>query len=230
MGYGKMGKTIEQVARERGHEIVAVFDGPARAGAFCGADVAIDFSVPTAAVSNIKTAFEEGVPVVCGTTGWLSQYDEVCSYCLEKKSGFIYASNFSLGVNLFFQLNRYLAKLMRPQSRYQPHIEETHHIHKLDAPSGTAITLAEGLMDAGIKKKWVLDKQEPNALTIQAFREGEVPGTHSVIYQSEEDDLSITHRAHNRKGFALGAVVAAEWLAGKQGIFTMKEVLQLESF
>lgn len=230
MGYGKMGKTIEQVALERGHEIVSVFDGPAQVDAFNDASVAIDFSVPDAAVNNIKTAFTAGVPVVCGTTGWLAKYNEVCAFCEEKQSGFVYASNFSLGVNIFFQLNRYLAKLMKPQSQYQPHIEETHHIHKLDAPSGTAISLAEGLIDVGIRKKWMLDKQETDTLTIRAFREGEAPGIHSVIYQSDEDELSITHKAHGRKGFALGAVIAAEWLAGKKGIFTMKDVMQLESF
>lgn len=229
MGYGKMGKTIEKLAIERGHEIVAVFDGPANAGEFAGADVAIDFSIPEAAVSNMKAAFEAGTAVVCGTTGWLAQYEEICTYCRQRNSGFIYASNFSLGVNLFFQLNRYLAKLMQPHSGYKPHIEETHHIHKLDAPSGTAITLAEGLIETGLADKWVLGNQDREGLNIQSFREGEVPGTHTVSYQSEEDKISITHEAFGRKGFALGAVIAAEWLAGKKGIFTMADVLQFES-
>ncbi|MBU2525179.1 MAG: 4-hydroxy-tetrahydrodipicolinate reductase [Bacteroidetes bacterium] len=230
VGYGKMGKTIDAVATQRGHEVVAKIDGPVTVEILKNADVAIEFSVPAAAVSNLKTCFEAGVPAVSGTTGWLAQFEEVCQACKEARSGFIYASNFSLGVNLFFQLNEYLAKLMQPFQQYHAGIEEIHHIHKLDAPSGTAITLAEGVMAHSHYQKWTLDTADDDTLKIEAKRIGEVPGTHTVSFDAPEDRISITHEAHGREGFALGAVMAAEWLCGKTGIFTMKDVLHVKPF
>jgi 4-hydroxy-tetrahydrodipicolinate reductase len=230
LGYGKMGKTIEQIAISRNHNITARIDVNnrhelANINAH-NTDVAIEFSQPEAAVENLKWCFEYHIPVVCGTTGWLSHKQEIESLCLEKEGGFFYASNYSIGVNIFFKLNQILAKLMNGYD-YQVEMTEIHHIHKLDAPSGTAITLAEGVIEnfSG-KKQW---KNQPtlnaDELYIKSLREGEVPGTHTVRYQSEVDSIEITHEAFSRQGFALGAVVAAEWLKGKKGIFGMKEML-----
>ena len=228
LGYGRMGKAIEELAKGRGHEIVSIQDKDSSQGDISKADVAINFSIPTAAVDNLKMAIDHGVPVVCGTTGWLAKLNEIHDYCKLKKCGFLYASNFSIGVNLFFKLNELTAKLMKGQEKnYTAHLEETHHIHKIDAPSGTAITLAEGIAAQNDRyKKWSMD-QETNDLKISAYREGEVPGTHTITYSSAEDEISIEHKAHSRQGFALGAVIAAEWLKGKEGIFTMKDVLNL---
>lgn len=228
LGYGRMGKAIEELAKDRGHEIVSVYDKDSTQGDISKADVAINFSIPSAAVNNLKLAFDHEVPVVCGTTGWLEQLNEIHDYCKLKKSGFLYASNFSIGVNLFFKLNELTAQLMKGQEKnYTAHLEETHHIHKLDAPSGTAITLAEGIAAQNDRyKKWSMDPKTDD-LKISAYREGEVPGTHSITYSSEVDEISIEHKAHSRQGFALGAVIAAEWLQGKKGIFSMKDVLNL---
>ena len=228
LGYGRMGKAIEELAKDRGHEIVSIYDKDSTQGDISKADVAINFSIPSAAVNNLKLAFDHEVPVVCGTTGWLEQLNEIHDYCKLKKSGFLYASNFSIGVNLFFKLNELTAQLMKGQEKnYTAHLEETHHIHKLDAPSGTAITLAEGIAAQNDRyKKWSMDPKTDD-LKISAYREGEVPGTHSITYSSEVDEISIEHKAHSRQGFALGAVIAAEWLQGKEGIFSMKDVLNL---
>lgn len=228
LGYGRMGKAIEELAKDRGHEIVSIYDKDSTQGDISKADVAINFSIPSAAVNNLKLAFDHEVPVVCGTTGWLEQLNEIHDYCKLKKSGFLYASNFSIGVNLFFKLNELTAQLMKGQEKnYTAHLEETHHIHKLDAPSGTAITLAEGIAAQNDHyKKWSMDPKTDD-LKISAYREGEVPGTHSITYSSEVDEISIEHKAHSRQGFALGAVIAAEWLQGKEGIFSMKDVLNL---
>ena len=228
LGYGKMGKAIEELAKERGHEIVSIQDKDSTQGDISNADVAINFSIPSAAVNNLKLAFDNDVAVVSGTTGWLEQLNEIHDYCKLKKSGFLYASNFSIGVNLFFKLNELTAQLMKGQEKnYTAHLEETHHIHKLDAPSGTAITLAEGIAAQNDNyKKWSMDPKT-NELKISAYREGEVPGTHSITYSSEVDEIRIEHKAHSRQGFALGAVIAAEWLKGKEGIFSMKDVLNL---
>lgn len=228
LGYGRMGKAIEELAKERGHEIVSIQDKDSTQGDISNADVAINFSIPSAAVNNLKLAFDNDVAVVCGTTGWLEQLNEIHDYCKLKKSGFLYASNFSIGVNLFFKLNELTAQLMKGQEKnYTAHLEETHHIHKLDAPSGTAITLAEGIAAQNDNyKKWSMDPKT-NELKISAYREGEVPGTHSITYSSEVDEIRIEHKAHSRQGFALGAVIAAEWLKGKEGIFSMKDVLNL---
>jgi len=226
LGYGRMGKTIEKLATERGHSIVKTID-QGDDYEFNGADVAIDFSVPDAAVANISACLNAGVPVVSGTTGWLDNYNEMVSLCENKKGAFIYSSNFSVGVNIFFELNKQLAKMMQNLQEYDVSMTEVHHIHKLDAPSGTAITLAEGILDYSDKKDWVLEKKETDKLTIQAVREGEVPGTHTIKYQSGVDEITIEHKAHSRNGFALGAIIAAEWLKDKTGVYGMKDVLGL---
>jgi 4-hydroxy-tetrahydrodipicolinate reductase len=229
LGYGKMGKAIERIALNRGHEFVLKINASIKDYNISDADVAIDFSIPDAAVSNISRCLNNGVPVISGTTGWLNDYDDIAQLCKEQDGAFIYASNFSLGVNLFFELNNYLAKLMQPQTQYKTAIEEIHHTQKLDAPSGTAITLAEGIIDNSIAKNWHLDNntQNPESISIEAKRIENVPGTHIIKYDSDIDSIHISHTAHNREGFALGAVVAAEWIIGKTGIFTMKDVLNI---
>lgn len=228
LGYGRMGQEIEKIAISRGHEIVVKAD----INGFTDdqiqvADVAIDFSVPESAVSNIKQTLRNNVPVVSGTTGWLDEYNNVVEYCNEHNGGFIYASNFSLGVNIFFELNKKLASMLSYHDQYSVEMEEIHHTKKLDAPSGTAITLAEGIIENSKFTNWKLDTAEENEIPITAKRIENVPGTHTVKYSSDIDDIEIKHTAHNRKGFALGAVVAAEWLVGKQGVFGMKDVLGL---
>ena len=228
LGYGKMGKVIERIAIERGHQIVLKKDESNTFEGLSNADVAIDFSVPKAAVDNISNCFHANVPVVSGTTGWLEHYEEMITLCTETQGGFISSSNFSLGVNLFFELNDYLAKIMAPYTSYSVAMEEIHHTQKLDAPSGTAISLAKGVIENNHYTNWTLDKPAKNEIHIEALRIADVPGTHTVTYNSEVDSIEIKHTAHNREGFALGAVIAAEWLAGKQGVFTMKDVLNLE--
>jgi 4-hydroxy-tetrahydrodipicolinate reductase len=228
LGYGKMGKVIEQVALSRGHEIVL---RKTSSSAFYGlenADVAIDFSIPDAAVCNISECLHTNVPIVSGTTGWLAEYDAMVALCIEKKGAFIYGSNFSLGVNIFFELNAHLAKIMSNFSDYKVSMEEIHHTQKLDAPSGTAITLAKGIIEHSKYENWVLENAKDDEILIDAIRIENVPGTHTVVYNSDVDAIEIKHTAHNREGFALGAVIAAEWIIGKTGIYTMKDVLQLE--
>ncbi|MBT4825270.1 MAG: 4-hydroxy-tetrahydrodipicolinate reductase [Flavobacteriaceae bacterium] len=227
LGYGRMGKAIEQIALDRGHQIVCKIDKNLSEGKLHEADAAINFSIPDAAADNISSALNQRVPVVCGTTGWLDAYQQVTQTALEKNTAFLYASNFSVGVNLFFKLNKVLAQMMHPHKEYRASMEETHHIHKLDAPSGTAITLAEGIIENSDLIDWKLDEDAKDSLSIQSYREGEVPGTHSIKYKSTIDDITIEHKAHNRKGFALGAVIAAEWIVGKKGIFKMDDVLNL---
>ncbi len=227
-GYGKMGKMIEKIAQERGHQIVSKVDIDSTEVDFTTMDVAIDFSTPGAAYQNITACFENSVPVISGTTGWLERYEEAITICEIKKGAFIYASNFSLGVNLFFELNAQLAKMMSRLEQYKVSMEEIHHTQKLDAPSGTAITLAEGIMSHSSYENWQLeDGNAEHAIPITSKREGMVPGTHTVSYESDVDKLEIRHVAHNRKGFALGAVIAAEWILGKTGVFSMKDVLNL---
>lgn len=225
LGYGKMGKVIERIAIERGHQIVLKKDESNTFEGLSNADVAIDFSVPKAAVDNISNCFHANVPVVSGTTGWLEHYEEMITLCNEKQGGFISSSNFSLGVNLFFELNDYLAKIMAPYTSYSVAMEEIHHTQKLDAPSGTAITLAEGIIRQMDYTNWTLETPISNEIHIEAKRIENIPGTHSIFYDSEVDQIEIKHTAHSREGFALGAVVAAEWLLGKKGVFTMKDVL-----
>ncbi len=230
IGYGKMGKAIEEIALQKGHEICLTIDlhnhNDLTKKNLQKADVAIEFTTPQNAVGNILKCFEAGVPVVCGTTGWLSKIEEVKQICLDKNSAFLYASNFSIGVNIFFELNKKLAGLMKMQD-YNVIIEETHHTQKKDAPSGTAITLAEEILKHGShKKKWVnFPANNKDELTIISHRIDPAPGTHAVKYSSEIDDIEIIHTAHSRKGFASGAVLAAEFLKNKKGIFNMKEVL-----
>lgn len=227
LGYGKMGKVIERIALERGHEIVLKkteensFDG------LLDADVAIDFSVPSAAVQNISVCLHHNIPIVSGTTGWLEHYDDMTSLCTSKNGAFIYGSNFSLGVNLFFELNAHLAKIMSRFNQYEVSMEEIHHTQKLDKPSGTAITLAQNIIKEKNLSSWSIENPNENELFIDVKRIDSVPGTHSISYTSEVDTIEITHTAHNRDGFALGAVIASEWLINKKGIYTMKDVLGL---
>jgi len=229
LGYGRMGQEIEKIAIGRGHQIVVKADINGFSDKeIQNADVAIDFSVPESAVSNIKKSLSNNVPVVCGTTGWLDKYNDVVEFCNTNKGGFIYASNFSLGVNIFFELNKKLAEMLSTHDQYKVEMEEIHHTKKLDAPSGTAITLAEGIIENSNYKNWKLDTAEEDEIPITAKRIENVPGTHTVTYKSDVDDIEIKHTAHNRKGFALGAVVAAEWLKEKQGVFSMKDVLGLK--
>lgn len=226
LGYGKMGKTIESIALQRGHTIVIKADIGTQYD-IKEADVAIDFSIPDAAFHNISNCINNNVPVISGTTGWLQDYDKAVDLCNEKQGAFIYASNFSLGVNIFFELNKNLAKMMSTLDQYNVSMEEIHHTQKLDAPSGTAITLANGIIEETSYKKWTLDTPKPDEIGIIAKRIENVPGTHEITYDSKVDTIQIKHIAHSREGFALGAVIAAEWILGKKGVFSMKDVLNI---
>ena len=227
LGYGRMGKAIEQIALERGHNIVCKVDKNLNEGKLQEADVAINFSIPDAAVENINRALNQEIPVVCGTTGWLDAYHQVTQNAHDNNTAFLYSSNFSIGVNLFFKLNKVLAQMMLPHKEYIVSIEEKHHIHKLDAPSGTAITLAEGIIENSDLNKWSMSEEIKDSVFIQSLRGGEVPGTHSIKYESLIDEIKIEHKAHNREGFAVGAIIAAEWIVGKKGIFKMDDILNL---
>ncbi|MES2516189.1 MAG: 4-hydroxy-tetrahydrodipicolinate reductase [Bacteroidota bacterium] len=230
LGYGKMGREIEAIALQRGHSIVLKVD-ESNAAAFTSvdvknADVAIEFSTPHTVISNIKTCFEAEVPVVVGTTGWYDEFEMIQELCLQKNGSLFHATNFSLGVNLFFKVNSYLAELMNKYDTYNVEMEEIHHIHKLDKPSGTAISLANQVLEKIDRKtNWSITEKNPETLFINDIREGEVPGTHIMKYSSAVDDIEIMHKAHNRKGFALGAVIAAEHIIGKKGIFTMNDLI-----
>ncbi|GFD83729.1 4-hydroxy-tetrahydrodipicolinate reductase [Tenacibaculum mesophilum] len=227
LGYGRMGKEIEKIALQRGHKIVIKTSGK-EVYDITKADVAIDFSIPSSAYDNISNCINNNIPVISGTTGWLDKYNDIVDLCNDKKGAFIYASNFSLGVNVFFELNKQLAKMMSTLEQYNVSIEEIHHTKKLDAPSGTAITLAEGVIENTNQKAWELnEKTSEENIPIKAIRTPDVPGTHTVTYNSEIDTIDIKHTAHNRQGFALGAVIAAEWLNNKTGVFTMRDVLNL---
>ena len=233
IGYGKMGREIEKIALDRGHEIVLKIDitnpEDLTIGNLQKADVAIEFTMPSSAVNNYQLCFDAGIPVVSGTTGWLDRQKEVFENCKNLNGTFFYSSNYSLGVNIFFSLNKKLAALMANQPEYKIGITEIHHTHKLDAPSGTAITLAEGIMEnIPSKTKWVNQTTENEAeLEIISERIGEVPGTHSIKYDSEVDYLEITHCAKSRKGLAFGAVMAAEFSYNKKGILTMNDLLNI---
>jgi len=230
IGYGKMGKEIEKIARARGHEIIVIidennksdFDSPQ----FLSADVAVEFTTPSSAIDNYRRCFKANVPVIAGTTGWLEYLSEIKEACEKKGKTFFYASNYSLGVNIFFAVNRYLAKIMDKYPDYSVKIEEIHHIHKLDAPSGTAITIAEDIIDQMDRKEHWREEVElnPTDIAIHSIREGEVPGIHEVFYESDFDKISIKHDAKNRRGFALGAVLAAEFTYGKKGFLGMKDL------
>ncbi len=238
LGYGKMGKLIEKFALNRGHEVVLVVDAANRenikAEDLRGADVAIDFSTPEAALENISLCFEADLALVVGTTGWYEHLEEVKEVCEEANQSLLYGSNFSIGVNVFFHVNRLLAKAMSPYKQYDVQVEEIHHIHKVDAPSGTAITIAEGIIENNNgKNSWVNEivgsdestrVNKPEELLIESLRIEEVPGTHTVLYSSEVDQIEFKHTAHNREGFALGAVIAAEWLSGKKGFYQVTEM------
>ncbi len=238
IGYGKMGHIIEKIAKDRGHNIVSIIDkenrGDLHSDAFRSADCAIEFTTPGTALENIREAFEEGIPVVCGTTGWLASLPEIKEACANDANTFLFASNFSVGVNIFMALNRYLAKIMTDFPQYTPSLEETHHIHKLDHPSGTAVTLADDILSAnkritgwaepGENPKSHIVSEEGKIMEVSHIREGEVPGIHTITWDSPVDTISISHSAKSREGFALGAVIAAEWLANKKGFHTISEV------
>ncbi|GAB5550713.1 MAG: 4-hydroxy-tetrahydrodipicolinate reductase [Saprospiraceae bacterium] len=231
IGYGRMGKTIENLATAAGHEIVLIIDENNQAdlynGALSRADVAIEFTSPESAFKNIKACLEAGTPIVSGTTAWLSHMEEVKAICAQQEGAFFYASNYSIGVNLFFALNRYLAGLMNEQASYEVSMEEIHHTGKRDAPSGTAITLAEGILEQLKRKKaWVNDESaDAEELSILSKRIDPAPGTHVVEYSSTVDTITIEHKAHSREGFAKGAIAAAQWLIGKKGVFGMSDLL-----
>ena len=234
IGYGKMGKTIEQIALNRGHQIVSIVDinNPEefQSANFKSADVAIEFTTPATAFDNYMKSFAAGVPVVSGTTGWLDRIGEIKEKCEKEGKTFFYASNFSIGVNIFFALNKYLAKIMNNFPSYNISMTETHHIHKLDAPSGTAITLVKDILEEHPEySSWVLDEGKVGAgeLPVKAKREGEVPGIHTVTYKSNVDEIQIYHSAYSRDGFAQGAVMAAEFLMGKKGVFGMEDLLKI---
>ena len=236
LGYGKMGNVIEKIALERGHSIVLKKSIGDSFEGLQNADVAIDFSVPNAATTHISECLNNNIPVISGTTGWLEEYDNMVELCKSKNGSFIYGSNFSLGVNIFFELNNHLAKMMKNIEQYKVSMEEVHHTQKLDAPSGTAISLASGIIENSNYTNWTLENPKNTTppdghpskgreLYIDAKRIENVPGTHSVFYDSDVDQIEIKHTAHSREGFALGAVIAAEWLQGKKGVYTMKDVL-----
>ena len=231
IGYGKMGKAIEEVALDKGHEIVLKIDVQNNEDFtkenLQKADVAIEFTGPHSAYENVKKCIQSGVPVVSGSTGWLEKWNEISALCDTNNGSLVYSSNYSIGVNLFFELNKQLAKLMEPYDSYDVNMKENHHTEKKDAPSGTAITLAEQILaNLGRKNQWVNSPSStPSDLLITSERIDPAPGTHTVTYQSPIDTIEITHTAHNRKGFATGAVLAAEFAKNKSGIFTMKEVL-----
>ena len=227
-GYGKMGKAIEKIALKRGHTIVVKIDKDTLDVDFSAADVAIDFSIPSEAFNNIKKCLDSNIPIISGTTGWLNKMGEAKRLCKEKEGAFMYSSNYSLGVNLFFELNRQLALMMNRFGQYQVSMEEVHHTQKLDAPSGTAISLAEDIIANSDMTGWQLDvTKSENEIPIVAKRIENVPGTHTVTYTSGVDEISIRHTAKSREGFALGAVIAAEWILGKKGVYGMKDVLGL---
>ncbi len=233
VGYGKMGKAIEQIALQKGHEIVlrAGIENPEELTIenLQEADVTIEFTGPESAFHHLQLCFDAGIPVVCGSTGWLRRYDEATKLCSEKNGGLLYASNFSLGVNLFFELNKRLAEMMAPYPQYKASITEIHHTAKLDAPSGTAITLAEQIIEKTPQLSGWAVAEDANAtqLSIESKRIDPAPGTHTIRYVSDIDTITIEHEAHSRQGFAAGAVMAAEFLAGKKGVFNMKDVLSL---
>ncbi len=235
IGYGKMGHMIEEVAIERGHEIVLKIHLDNREEFsqenISPADVAIEFTGPDSAFENVKTCLDFGIPTVSGSTGWNNRLGEIRQYCRQKEGSFLHASNFSIGVNIFFEVNKFLARLMNAHPEYDVTLKEIHHTQKKDAPSGTAVTLAEGVLaNLGRKNKWVNQPSEgAEELSIISERVDPAPGTHHVLYSSEIDDIEIIHTAHNRKGFALGAVLAAEYIADKTGVFDMKDVLHLNS-
>lgn len=229
IGYGKMGKEIEKISHERGHEVIFKIDKDSNLKNISGADVAINFCTPETALQNIELGLKSSIPVVSGTTGWLSDFNKIQELSKNLDISFLYSSNFSLGVNLFFDLNKKLAEIMKKHDQYSLKIEETHHIQKVDKPSGTAITLAEGIIEKGKYNNWSMDN-EKKSIPIESKRIDKVPGTHMVNYSSELDSIEIKHIAKNRTGFALGAVIAAEWIVDKRGVFEMSDVIKDPNF
>jgi 4-hydroxy-tetrahydrodipicolinate reductase len=231
LGYGKMGEEIHRLAMKRGHEIVAIYnnleDWEGDAARLPEAEMAFEFSTPDSVVENVYHCFDHNIPVIVGTTGWLDELEEIARQCRERNQALLFSPNFSIGVNLFFEINRNLARLMSQWEEYEISIEETHHIHKLDSPSGTAIVLANDIIrNSERKEKWVKELTEnPEELGIKSFRTENVTGTHVVRYESEMDTIEIIHNAKSRRGFALGAILCAEWLLGKKGFFEMKDFL-----
>ena len=230
VGYGKMGRAIEKLALEQGHQVVVTISSANKHQidqlSEYNPDVAIEFSTPDSAVQNLEKIISQKIPVICGTTAWHHQYDRICKLTKENSSALLYASNYSIGMNLMFRMNQQLAKMMSRFDHYIPSITEIHHIHKKDAPSGTAVTLAEQIIQQQDRiDHWVLDVNENKALTIKSQREGEVIGTHYVSYTSEIDDITLSHVAHSRDGFVAGALLAAEFINGKSGIYNMQDVL-----
>ncbi len=227
LGYGKMGKRIEELATSQGHEVVVKINSKQTSNDYLDAEVAIDFSAPEVAPALIKAALTAGLPVVSGTTGWLEKYSEITTFCNANNGAFLYASNFSLGVNIFFRLNEYLSQMMGQFKQYNISITETHHLEKKDAPSGTALSLAKDVLSTTKYLNWTLDsnQESDDTLLIRSIREGSVPGTHEISYNSPIDTISIKHQAHNRDGFVQGALIAAEWIFGKKGVFSMQDVL-----
>ena len=228
-GYGRMGKEVEKICNNKGHNIVKIIDNESQWQQIKGVDdctVVIDFSLPQVAVDNIVRCFKLGIPIVTGTTGWHDQLDRILKQCEQSDGTLFFAPNFSIGVNIFFRVNEYLAKVMSGMEDYNIQISETHHIHKLDAPSGTAIAAANGIItNIDRISKWSLDQEQDETLPIYAHREGEVTGTHEVIYSSDIDNITLRHEAHNRSGFALGAVMAAEFISLKKGVFSMNDLI-----
>jgi len=229
LGYGKMGKAIEKIALKRNHKVIFLLDKNVKKGKLYDADVAINFSIPNSAYDNIMMALELKIPVVSGTTGWLRSYDKIKKYCLENNLSFLYSSNFSIGVNLFFKINQYLAKLMNNYKEYKVKIDEIHHINKLDKPSGTAISIAEDIILNSNYNNWKLDnfKNSKSDILINSIRKDDIPGTHKIKYSSKIDEIIISHIANSREGFALGAIIASEWLINKKGVFNMNDVLDI---
>ena len=226
IGYGKMGKAIEKVAIDRGH-LISFKTNKCDLNFINDVDVAIEFSTPKSAFTNIKNCIDSNVPVVSGTTGWLEDLDDIKKLCDKKNGSFLHASNFSLGANIFFELNKNLAHLMSDKNQYKTSIDETHHIHKVDKPSGTAITLADDIISNSRYKNWELDSNSKDKININSTRKKEVSGVHKVVYSSENDIISIKHEALNRNGFALGAVISAEWLVNKKGCFSISDMLNI---
>lgn len=230
VGYGKMGQAIERIAINRGHEIVTIINDASDSFKTIGnANVAIEFTTPQSAYSNVKKCLDLKIPVLSGTTGWLKQKEAIEHYCTDQGGTFFYASNYSIGVNLFFKINELVAEVMNTHHQYEPSIEEIHHIHKIDHPSGTAITLADHVVKhLSNKNKWQEgETKNAEVLPIHSKREGEVPGTHSISYSSEMDNITLTHTAYTRDSFALGAVKVAEWLHDKKGILSMNDYIGL---
>ena len=230
LGYGKMGKEIEKISLERGHDIIFKIDKDSTVKDIKDADVAINFSTPDSAVNNIELGLKSLVPVISGTTGWLSDFNRIKELSKKLKTSFLYSSNFSLGVNLFYDLNKRLAEIMKKHDQYELNIEETHHINKIDQPSGTAISLAEGIIQTGKYKDWSIIKNKNKSISIKSNRADKVNGIHKVKYSSMIDSIEITHTAKNRRGFALGAIISAEWIINKKGVFEMKDVINDPKF